>query len=835
MFPSRTPSHRSARPQLTPLLAAIAALAAVLAATAVPSAPARAAATEQATEAPGPAEASAASLIPAAGRLFGAYVAPSGSPAMPNAGDSQDAAAAFENAIGRKIDLHRLFLRWDDDLAQATVRADVARGRTPILSVRPERRDGTKISWAQVASGTVDADIAAQARAVASLGAPVFLTFHHEPDIETAFGTPAEYVAAWRHYVAVFRVEGVTNAAFTWIMTPSSFGSAYVGAGAAAYYPGDDAVDWLGLDAYNWYGCSPGKPAAWRPLATVVSPFRTFGKAHGKPLMLAEYGSAEDPAEPQRKAQWLREAAAALDGMPEIKAVSYFHTHGNCPWWLDSSPASLQAFTDVAALPAAHGRTTASLLTDVVHGPGPLTVTFDGAASAAAGHASGAGIAEWRLDFGDGTPAATGTSTPPAVLRHTYDSGQHDARLTVTASDGSTATDTRTIAAAPAPTLSADGTTDGDTGVTLKAWVNTRGLPGSLTFSWGTASADEHSTTIDVPAKDWTQEVRAPLTGLSPATRYSFRVTATTAAGTTEVTNRYVDTTGAPAVLLDAPTAVTATSATLNARVHPQSLDTTLGLELVPTGGGKPVRLAPVAVPAHTGYRWLSVPATGLSPGTTYDVRARATNDAGAGTATRPLTTAAGAKPTLSADGTADGDTGATLKAWVNTQGLPGTVTFSWGVSAPDEQQRTLEVPAKDGTQEVRATLTGLAPGTRYSFQVTATTAAGTGEVANRYVDTTGAPTVLLDAPGSVTPTAATVNARVHPHSRDTTLAVELVPAGGGAPVRLAPVPVAAHTGYRWLSVPATGLTPGTSYEIRATATNASGATTATRQLTTAG
>ena len=299
---------------------------------------------------------------------------------MPNAGDSQDAAAAFENAIGRKLDLHRLFLRWDDDPAQATVRADVARGRTPILSVRPERRDGTKISWAQVASGEVDADITAQARAVASLGAPVFLTFHHEPDIETTFGTPAEYVAAWRHYVAVFRGGRRHQRRIHVDHDALELRVGLRGRGAAAYYPGDDAVDWLGLDAYNWYGCSPGKPAAWRPLATVVSPFRTFGKAHGKPLMLAEYGSAEDPADPQRKAQWLREAATALDGMPEIKAVSYFHTHGNCPWWLDSSQASLQAFTDVAAVASAHGRTTASLLTDVVHGPGPLTVTFDGAA-----------------------------------------------------------------------------------------------------------------------------------------------------------------------------------------------------------------------------------------------------------------------------------------------------------------------------------------------------------------------------------------------------------------------------------------------------------------------
>ena len=95
---------------------------------------------------------------------------------------------------------------------------------------------------------------------------------------------------------------------------------------------------------------------------------------------------------------------------------------------------------------------------------------------------------------------------------------------------------------------------------------------------------------------------------------------------------------------------------------------------------------------------------------------------------------------------------------------------------------------------------------------------------------------MLLDAPSSVTTTSATVNARVHPHSRDTTLGRR-----ARAPRAAAPrsgsrrCAVAAHTGYRWLSLPATGLTPSTIYEIRATATNTSGATTATRSLTTAG
>lgn len=583
--------------------------------------------------------ATADTLVPATGRLFGAFVDPAGSPGRPVTGDSQAAVDAFERRLGRSLDLRRVFLRWDDPIDSATVRADIERGRTPVVSVRPQRRDGSRISWADVASGTVDADIAAQARAVRSLGAPVFLSFHHEPDVESTFGSPAQYVAAWRHYVQQMRTAGASGAAFTWIMTPSSFGSASVGAGADAYYPGDDVVDWAGLDAYNWLGCSPGKPAAWRPLAQVVSPFRTFGARHGKPLMLAEWGSVEDPADPGRKAAWLRDGMAALDSMPEIKAVSYFSTRGNCDWWADSSDGSWTAFTEVAADAAAHGRTTASLLADRTAGPGPLTVTFDASASAGTGQRSGQGVAHWEIGFGDGTPAASGTGTPPSAVRHTFPAGTHSVRLTVTDAHGVTARSTRTVTAAPAPTVTGDGRATADTSATLRAWVNTRGLHGDVTFEWGTTTAYGASVTLPAVALGWTQALSTDLTGLAPGTRYHWRVRAVTAAGSTTLDGRSVDTTGPPTVHVDAANRVTSSTATLNARVHPHSLDSVLTFEVVHPATGQVLRTGPVPVAAHTGYRWLSVPVTGLDAGTTYTVRAEASNPSGTASDERTMTT----------------------------------------------------------------------------------------------------------------------------------------------------------------------------------------------------
>ena len=49
--------------------------------------------------------------------------------------------------------------------------ADIARGRIPILSIRPQRKDGSTLSWASIAAGTHDANIRSQADAIGALPA----------------------------------------------------------------------------------------------------------------------------------------------------------------------------------------------------------------------------------------------------------------------------------------------------------------------------------------------------------------------------------------------------------------------------------------------------------------------------------------------------------------------------------------------------------------------------------------------------------------------------------------------------------------------------------------
>jgi hypothetical protein len=224
------------------------------------------------------------------------------------------------------------------------------------MSWKALTRGGDPVPWARIASGTEDPWIASRAEAFRTFGHPVMLVFHHEPenDVNTN-GTPADFVAAWRHVHEIFVREGATNV--IWVVT--LFGISYAGGAVSRFYPGDDVVDWIGADGYNFFGTFAGhggcRRPAWRSFSEVFSGVVTFAEAHGKPLMIAEWGTPEDPAVPGRKAEWFREAATAVKSWPVIKGLAYFDSNkiksSGCDWDVDTSESSWEAFRAMALDP----------------------------------------------------------------------------------------------------------------------------------------------------------------------------------------------------------------------------------------------------------------------------------------------------------------------------------------------------------------------------------------------------------------------------------------------------------------------------------------------------
>lgn len=289
------------------------------------------------------------------GVLFGAF-------AQPRGGESTIAAVqSLESKLGAKLPIVRDFSRWDSNLDNGFNNWVVDGDRRLMLSIKPKRNNGSEISWSAIANAssgsTIHNEMVELARDVKNLDGDVWIAFHHEPEAKDrqTFGSNTDYKNAWRKIHSIFEQQGA-DVEWVWTMTSWSFEVSTSDRRAAEkWYPGDDYVDYLGADPYNWNQCRGNTKETWQSLERVVTPFMNFAKQHpSKQLVLPEFGS--DEGSRGQKAAWLDEAASFLK-RPEVAAkfaaVIYFHDvhedSSSCTWWLDSSTETLNAARRIAA------------------------------------------------------------------------------------------------------------------------------------------------------------------------------------------------------------------------------------------------------------------------------------------------------------------------------------------------------------------------------------------------------------------------------------------------------------------------------------------------------
>ncbi len=257
--------------------------------------------------------------------------------------------ATVEASSDRTFSMHRVYETMGRNLIDGKVKDDAAKGRRTVLSVK------ANVPWAQIAAGRYDGELVREAQQIKAFGKPILIGFHHEPEDDLArFGTPADFAAAFRRFVTVYREQGVTNAEYAWIMMTWNFRK---GGPAVQYYPGDDYVDYVATDGYNSAGCRSGapNPAKSKSFAGIFQGAYDFAVTHNKMFVAAEYGSVEFPSVPGLKAQWILDSAVTAKTWPSLKGMAYFN-HGVdavsvCKWSLDSSTTALQAFLDNAKDP----------------------------------------------------------------------------------------------------------------------------------------------------------------------------------------------------------------------------------------------------------------------------------------------------------------------------------------------------------------------------------------------------------------------------------------------------------------------------------------------------
>ena len=211
-----------------------------------------------------------------------------------------------------------------------------ARGLVPHLEVSLfglDAQDEQQGIDGEIAHGDrYDGRVRDVARVVRSIEGPVLLGIGGEFNGEWNPYTPFDFPAAYRKVVTLFREEGVTNAAFIWGYEPdgpADFADIEPGRGPR-WYPGDDVVDWFGLNVFDADDFSGPRERGGALLPAGRSEaFLRMALEHGKPVIVSESSAAfveitPDPADGEADWNtWFRPFFEFLEANPNIQAFHY--------------------------------------------------------------------------------------------------------------------------------------------------------------------------------------------------------------------------------------------------------------------------------------------------------------------------------------------------------------------------------------------------------------------------------------------------------------------------------------------------------------------------------
>ncbi|WP_341676483.1 glycosyl hydrolase [Niveibacterium sp. SC-1] len=220
-----------------------------------------------------------------------------------------------------------------------------SKGYVAQVTWEPMDWKGEGVSLQAVIDGKWDEYLDTYAKAAAKQNIPFMLRWGHEfngdwyPWSITKNGNNAKlYAAAFRHVVDRFRKAGAHKVQFVWCYNNEGVPKSIDPFDA---WPGDEYVDWIGIDGYNW-----GRSQSWSKWASFEE---TFGPAYalaakyapGKPIVIGEMASSEVGGD---KAAWLKDMFAVLPRYPAIRALTWFDLNKETNWSLSSSDEVYLAF-----------------------------------------------------------------------------------------------------------------------------------------------------------------------------------------------------------------------------------------------------------------------------------------------------------------------------------------------------------------------------------------------------------------------------------------------------------------------------------------------------------
>ena len=274
---------------------------------------------------------------------FGVY-----SPGFPGGTSSLDQLASL---AGRSPGIVMWYVHWGGPWSAFNandVQTILARGATPMITWMTDDPTASSplasLSPSAVAAGADDAYIRSWATGLRSVGGTVMIRLDHEmngnwcpwsPGVNGT--TSAQYVSMWRHVHRIFVNQGATNVRWVWSPNVEYPGSTPL----SGLYPGNQYVDVVGLDGYNWGTSQPGKQ--WQTFDQIFdSSINDVHRISSRPLLITEVASTSSGGD---KAAWITDFLATLLTRSDITGFVWFDANKETDWRFEETSATTSAFS----------------------------------------------------------------------------------------------------------------------------------------------------------------------------------------------------------------------------------------------------------------------------------------------------------------------------------------------------------------------------------------------------------------------------------------------------------------------------------------------------------
>ncbi|MGM0610747.1 MAG: glycoside hydrolase family 26 protein [Thermodesulfobacteriota bacterium] len=287
---------------------------------------------------------------------------PQAKPAFGLALEGQPRSTSFlrelEEEVGLPVRLINFFLQWPkdpdfDNFPQGALEAVLEFGAVPVLTWEPMYYDSGEqmIPAADILGGRYDRYITLFANRIKRLDGPVFIRFAHEMNLsryhwggtreEYGPESPQKYIKMFRHVRTIFKEQDARNAFFVFCPNNESLPNAKFDSDAEwnrvrNYYPGDQFVDILGMDGYNWGTTQTMREHGWESRwlsfeQIFVDIFQELKDINaGKPLYVFETSSVNKGGD---RGLWIKNAFLVAEKWG-IDGLIWFHADKEEDWRL---------------------------------------------------------------------------------------------------------------------------------------------------------------------------------------------------------------------------------------------------------------------------------------------------------------------------------------------------------------------------------------------------------------------------------------------------------------------------------------------------------------------